>query len=91
MLADGFTDDGETPNRRPFDLRHFYATNYLRTPGLNMFTLARRMGTSLEMIERTYVHLAVDADEYELALLNERDLAPDGPNADPALLEGAGR
>jgi len=31
------------------------------------------MGTSLEMIDNTYRHLAPDADEYELGLLNAFD------------------
>ena len=37
------------------------------------FALARRMGTSLEMIDKTYGHLAPDADEYELGLLDAFD------------------
>ena len=31
------------------------------------------MGTSLEMIDKTYGHLAPDADEYELSLLDAFD------------------
>jgi hypothetical protein len=31
------------------------------------------MGTSLEMIDKTYGHLAPDADEYELGLLDAFD------------------
>ena len=37
------------------------------------FTLARRMGTSLEMIDRMYGHLAPDAEELELGILNAYD------------------
>jgi hypothetical protein len=37
------------------------------------FALARRMGTSLEMIDKTNGHLAPDADEYELGLLDAFD------------------
>jgi hypothetical protein len=40
---------------------------------VGLFSLARRMGTSLEMIDRTYGHLAPDADEFELELLNAYD------------------
>ena len=52
--------------RRPYDLRHTYAT-FSIAAGISLFALARRMGTSLEMIDKTYGHLAPDADEYELA------------------------
>jgi hypothetical protein len=31
------------------------------------------MGTSLEMIDKTYGHLSPDADQYELGLLNAFD------------------
>jgi integrase len=58
--------------RRPYDLRHTYAT-FSIAAGVSLFALARRMGTSLEMIDRTYGHLAPDADEYELGLLDAFD------------------
>ena len=58
--------------RRPYDLRHTYAT-FSIAAGISLFTLSRRMGTSLEMIDRTYGHLAPDADEYELRLLDTFD------------------
>jgi len=38
-----------------------------------LFALARRMGTSVEMIDRTYGHLAPDADAYEVELLDAWD------------------
>jgi hypothetical protein len=41
--------------------------------GVSLFSLSRRMGTSLDMIDRTYGHLAPDAEIVELALLNEDD------------------
>lgn len=66
--------------RRPYDLRHTYAT-FSIAAGVSLFALARRMGTSLEMIDKTYGHLAPDADEYELGLLDAFDarvLAADG-------------
>jgi integrase len=58
--------------RRPYDLRHTYAT-FSIAAGVSLFALARRMGTSLEMIDKTYGHLAPDADEYELGLLDAFD------------------
>ena len=41
--------------------------------GIALIVLARRMETSVEMIDATYGHLAPDADEYELALLDAFD------------------
>ncbi|MGH2450495.1 MAG: hypothetical protein ACRDGE_04340, partial [Candidatus Limnocylindria bacterium] len=58
--------------RRPYDLRHTYAT-FSIAAGISLFALARRMGTSLEMIDKTYGHLSPDADEYELGLLDAFD------------------
>lgn len=77
-------------DRGPYALRHTYAAMYLRTPGLNTFALARRLGTSLEMIEQTYGHLAPDAGEYELRLLNERDFSSDGRIEDAEQVEAGG-
>jgi len=44
----------------------------LSRPGISIFELARVMGTSLEMIDRTYGHLARDSDEAIRARLNAR-------------------
>jgi integrase len=52
---------GIDPPRRIYDLRHTYATVSLAA-GVSLFSLARRMGTSVEMIDRTYGHLAPDAE-----------------------------
>jgi hypothetical protein len=41
--------------------------------GVSLFSLARRMGTSVEMIDRTYGHLAPDAEDYERGLLDAYD------------------
>jgi integrase len=57
---------------RIYDLRHTYATMSLAA-GVSLFSLARRMGTSLDMIDRTYGHLAPDAEEYERGLLDAYD------------------
>jgi integrase len=63
---------GIDPPRRIYDLRHTYATMSLAA-GVSLFSLARRMGTSVEMIDRTYGHLAPDAEEYERGLLDAYD------------------
>ena len=59
-------------HRRIYDLRHTYATWSLAA-GVDIFTLSRRMGTSVAMIDRTYGHLAAGADEYERELLDAYD------------------
>lgn len=46
----------------PYVLRHTFASNALAA-GFGTFELARVMGTSLEMIERTYLHLVRGADD----------------------------
>jgi integrase len=61
-------------HHRIYDLRHTYATWSLAA-GVDLFTLSRRMGTSLAMIDATYGHLASDADERERALLDAFDVA----------------
>jgi integrase len=58
--------------KRIYDLRHTYATMSLAA-GVSLFSLARRMGTSVEMIDRTYGHLARDAEDYERDLLDAYD------------------
>ena len=41
--------------------------------GMNTFALARRMGTSVQMIDNTYGHLISDSNEREAALLDDFD------------------
>ena len=53
-------------------MRHTYAT-WALAAGISVFTLSRRMGTSLAMIDATYGHLASDAEEQERALLDAFD------------------
>jgi hypothetical protein len=60
---------GIEPLRRPYDLRHTFATFALRA-GLPLFDLCRYLGTSLTMVDRHYGHLARDAREYAIALLD---------------------
>jgi integrase len=57
------------PSRRIYDLRHSFATWALHA-GLSIFELSRYMGTSVEMIDRTYGHLAQGAEESARARLD---------------------
>jgi site-specific recombinase XerC len=57
------------PIRRPYDLRHTYATFALRA-GISTFDLSRFMGASLAMIDKHYGHLARDGREHAVELLN---------------------
>jgi integrase len=61
-------------HHRVYDLRHSYATFSLAA-GVSLFTLARRMGTSIDQIDKTYGHFAQDAEAYELELLDAYDMA----------------
>jgi integrase len=60
---------GIEPIRRPYDLRHTYATFALRA-GVSIFDLSRFMGASLAMIDKRYGHLARDGREHAVALLD---------------------
>jgi integrase len=60
---------GIEPIRRPYDLRHTYATFALRA-GLSVFDLSRFMGASLAMIDKHYGHLARDGRAHAVALLD---------------------
>jgi integrase len=64
-------------HRRIYDLRHTYAT-CRRAAGIDIFTLARRMGMSVKMIDRTYGHLVAGADAYERELLDAFDARQPG-------------
>jgi integrase len=83
-IAAGFSRRYENGKLRPapriYDLRHTYATFSLAA-GVSLFTLSRRMGTSVEMIDRTYGHLAPDAEDYERGLLDAFDEAAKEPTA----------
>ncbi|MDP2712566.1 MAG: tyrosine-type recombinase/integrase [Solirubrobacteraceae bacterium] len=59
-------------HRRIYDMRHTFATWSLAA-GMSIFTLSRRMGTSVQMIDRTYGHLAQDAEQHDRALLDAYD------------------
>ena len=60
------------PPLKPYALRHTYAAWSLAA-GIGVFALARRMGTSVEMINATYGHLVHDADAAEVATLDAWD------------------
>ena len=65
----------ETANvayRKPYAMRHSYASWCLAS-GMNTFTLTRRMGTSVKMIDDTYGHLILDSMERDPALLDDFD------------------
>ena len=57
------------PPRRIYDMRHSFAT-WALDAGLSIFDLSRYMGTSVEMIDRTYGHLAQGAEESARAKLD---------------------
>jgi integrase len=71
VKAAGFVDN-KRASKRIYDCRHTYATMSLAA-GVSLFALTRRLGTSVDMIDRTYGHLAPDAEALELALLNAYD------------------
>jgi integrase len=58
---------------KPYAWRHTYAT-WCLAAGINTFVLAKRMGTSLAMIDRTYGHLVKDSAEIERSLLDAWDV-----------------
>ncbi len=58
--------------RTPYSLRHTYAA-FSIAAGVSLFALARRMGTSVEQIGKTYGHLLPDAVEYERGVLDAFD------------------
>jgi integrase len=57
--------------RGPYQLRHTFATEALAA-GISIFELARVMGTSVAMIDRTYGHLARDSEQAIRARLDAR-------------------
>ena len=69
------------PHRRIYDLRHSFAT-WALDAGLSIFELARYMGTSVEMIDRTYGHLAHGAEETARAKLDAAYIRLPGPEVE---------
>jgi integrase len=60
------------PHRTPYSMRHTYAA-FSIAAGVSLFSLARRMGTSVEMIDKTYGHLLPGDADYERGLLDTFD------------------
>jgi integrase len=60
--------------RGPYHMRHTFATEAL-AGGVSIFELARLMGTSVKMIDKTYGHLARDSEEAIRARLEARGAA----------------
>ncbi|MDQ2910353.1 MAG: hypothetical protein M3R39_04970 [Actinomycetota bacterium] len=58
-------------HHRIYDMRHTYAS-FALDAGLSIFELARYMGTSVKMIDRTYGHLVRGSEERARAKLEER-------------------
>jgi integrase len=71
--------------RGPYALRHTFATEALAA-GVSICELARLMGTSVAMIDRTYGHMARDSEEAIRARLELRsdrsgvEMASESPN-----------
>jgi integrase len=59
------------PSRRIYDLRHTYAS-FALDAGLSIFELARYMGTSVRVIDRTYGHLVRGSEDRARAKLEAR-------------------
>jgi integrase len=60
-------------HRRVYDTRHTFAS-WAIAGGVQLFYLARIMGTSVAQIDATYGHLLPDSEEYLRGLLDEYDL-----------------
>jgi len=71
LRAAGLERDGQLWLPRPYVLRHTFAT-WALDAGFDVFELARLMGTSVAMIDRTYGHLAKGHAERARERLNRR-------------------
>jgi integrase len=61
-------------------LRHTY-TSWSIAAGVGLFEVARRMGTSLEQIDRVYGHLLPHAEAHERDLLDAFEARQNEPRA----------
>jgi len=57
LEAAGIQRDGELWRPGPYTMRHAFAT-WMLDAGIDLFEVARLMGTSTQMIDKTYGHLA---------------------------------
>jgi integrase len=69
-------------HRRVYDCRHTFAS-WAIAGGIQLFYLARIMGTSVAQIDATYGHLLPDSEDYLRGLLDAYD-GVDGLSADQA-------
>lgn len=76
----------EIPKRVPYALRHTYASLSIAA-GVNLFEVARFMGTSVTMIEKTYGHLLPDALERTRSAL-DAFLVPQSVHERPEIASG---
>jgi integrase len=60
--------------RRVYDARHTFGS-WSIAGGVQLFYLARIMGTSVQMIDQTYGHLLPDSEDYLRGLLDNYDAA----------------
>ena len=63
-------------HRRVYDARHTFAS-WAIAGGVQLFYLARIMGTSVAQIDATYGHLLPDSEEYLRGLLDDYDQVSD--------------
>jgi integrase len=73
---DGKIVEVEKATVTPYVMRHTYAA-WALAAGVNIYTLARWMGTSVKMIDETYGHLARDAEDFERDLMDKYDAVLD--------------
>jgi integrase len=65
------------PRLVPYAMRHTFAS-FAIAAGVSLFYLARLMGSSVEMIDKTYGHLLPDSEHYLRGLLDGFDSTPIG-------------
>ena len=72
-----FRASGDYPgitHRRVYDCRHTFAS-WAIAGSVQLFYLARIMGTSFAQIDQTYGHLLPDSEDYLRGLLDDYDAA----------------
>jgi integrase len=67
-------------HRRIYDCRHTFAS-WAIAGGVQLFYLARIMGTSVAQIDATYGHLLPDSEEYLRGLLDDYDVRPEAQSS----------
>lgn len=67
-------DAAGLPKAVPYAMRHTFASFSLAA-GVSLFYLARLMGSSVDMIDKTYGHLLPDSESYLRGLLDTYDIA----------------